>query len=68
MKKASIEGDLGRHLDDVEGCQIDRHDAQRTVWSRSEPGIEDWKGYVSVSESIGGTRGSVCVYHLVCYC
>ena len=67
MKKASIEGDLGRHLDDVEGCQIDRHDAQRTVRSRSEPGIEDWKSLVSILESIGTWR-SVCVNYLLCYC
>ena len=53
MKKAFIEGDLGRRLDEVESCWIDRHDAQRIIWSRSEPGIEDWKSLVSVSESIG---------------
>ena len=35
MKKAFIEGDLGRRLDEVEGCRIDHHDAQRMVWSRS---------------------------------
>ena len=53
MKKAFIEGDLGRRLDEVEGCRIDHHDAQRMVWSRSEPGVEDWIFYVSVTESIG---------------
>ena len=53
MKKTFIEGDLGRRLDEVESCWIDHHDAQRIIWSRSEPGIEDWKSLVSVSESIG---------------
>ena len=53
MKKAFIDGDLGRRLDEFEGCWIDRHDAQRIIWSRSEPGVEDWKSYVSVLESIG---------------
>ena len=53
MKKTFIEGDLGRRLDEVESCWIDRYDAQRIIWSRSEPGGEDWKSYVSVLESIG---------------
>jgi len=62
MKKAFIEGDLGRHLDEVEGCWIDRHNAQRIVWTRSEPGIEAWKSSVSVSESIGTWRDTgVCL-------
>jgi len=48
-----IRGDLGRCLDEGDGRWIDSHDAQRMVWSRSEPGVEDWIFYVSVTESIG---------------